>query len=142
MYLHFGQKRGKSSNTVCGRICVLVLPPHLGQRSQSIFDFSCSTIFITYSFVGEEISVICRVLLFTVGSTFIYLSAISLISERKLINSSSVNSNVQFVSSSISFLGSTLPLAKYLANDAQILSSDICTAFPLSSSVAKASLFS
>ena len=38
MYLHLGQKRGKSSRTVCGRICVLVFPPHLGQRSQSSFD--------------------------------------------------------------------------------------------------------
>lgn len=32
-----GQNRGKSSNTVCGRICIRVLPPHLGQQSQSFF---------------------------------------------------------------------------------------------------------
>ena len=40
VYLHFGQNRGKSSSTVCGRICVLVLPPHLGQQSQRNFWFS------------------------------------------------------------------------------------------------------
>ena len=43
-YLHFGQNRGNSSNTVRGRICVLVLPPHLGQQSQSDFGFSVSVI--------------------------------------------------------------------------------------------------
>ena len=75
-------------------------------------------------------SVIWRVFLFSAAPAFIYLSAISLSSERNAENSSSVSSNVQFVSSSISFLGSTLPPAKYLANDAQIPSSDICTAFP------------
>lgn len=32
-----GQNRGKSSNTVCRRICIRVLPPHLGQQSQSFF---------------------------------------------------------------------------------------------------------
>ena len=42
VYLHFGQKRGKSSNTVCGRICVLVLLPHLGQQSQPALTFSFS----------------------------------------------------------------------------------------------------
>ena len=36
VYLHFGQNKGKSSSTVCGRICVLVLQPQLGQQSQSI----------------------------------------------------------------------------------------------------------
>ena len=32
------QSRGKSSSTVCGRTCVLVLPPHLGQRSHCKLD--------------------------------------------------------------------------------------------------------
>jgi len=44
VYLHLGQNRGKSSSTVCGRTCVLVLPPHLGQRSQSDPDGKVSVI--------------------------------------------------------------------------------------------------
>ena len=46
-FLHFGQNRGKSSNTVRGRICVLVLPPHFGQQSQSDFDCRVSAIYTT-----------------------------------------------------------------------------------------------
>lgn len=47
VYLHFGQNRGKSSSTVCERICVLVLPPHLGQQSQSDFVCGFSVIYTT-----------------------------------------------------------------------------------------------
>ena len=44
VYLHFGQNRGNSSNTVRGRICVLVLPPHFGQQSQPILVSALSAI--------------------------------------------------------------------------------------------------
>lgn len=50
MYLHFGQNRGKSSNTVCDRTCVLVLPPHLGQQSQSVL---FSSFFTTWDHLGS-----------------------------------------------------------------------------------------
>ena len=42
-YLHFGQNRGKYSSTVCARSCVLVLPPHFGQQSQTAFVFVLSS---------------------------------------------------------------------------------------------------
>lgn len=50
MYLHFGQNSGKSSSTVCDRICVRVLPPRLGQQSQSVFTFAVSDTFITSAY--------------------------------------------------------------------------------------------
>ena len=59
--MHFGQNRGKSSNTVCGRICVLVLPPHLGQRSQSTFDFSVLIIlYHLFTYWDRDESVLSR----------------------------------------------------------------------------------
>lgn len=51
VYLHFGQNRGNSSNTVRGNICVLVLPPHLGQQSQS--DFALMVLYRLCSLTGQ-----------------------------------------------------------------------------------------
>ena len=54
MYLHFGQNSGKSSSTVCGRICVRVLPPHFGQQSQFVFTdvfsvIACTSVYFPIS---------------------------------------------------------------------------------------------
>ena len=54
MYLHFGQNRGKSSNTVCGRICVRVFPPQRGQQSQFVFPdvfsvITCTSVYFPIS---------------------------------------------------------------------------------------------
>ena len=75
---------------------------------------SCFSITITYSFVGAEMSVILRSLLLSELACFMYLTVIWLISERYSENSSSVSSSVQFVSSSISFCGSALPVENIL----------------------------
>ena len=58
VYLHFGQNRGKSSNTVCASICVRVFPPHLGQISHSDCSFFLSDRFMTFPPV-QPISHLC-----------------------------------------------------------------------------------